>query len=192
MQQHVLTIGSAPMPCLHDFFEDCPAVSRRPLAISGTGLGFERRALERILQFITSSTGDRREIVHEVDRVFDLVGDAAGELTGEAELSRSAPGVPARFSQFRKRLDQFGGALLDLLFETDGRPVLVPPEADQARLHCHGTPRRARHVGDLIAAPVGMTMSTATTDNSAHSGRQPLSDGQQRCGRHTTIRSELS
>ena len=77
-----LTIESARLPC-------CTTFSRLP----ASDLHQLRRLLlvlrapsERVLQLVNEFDRQGREIVHEVERVFDLVRDAGGQLTERGEL----------------------------------------------------------------------------------------------------------
>ena len=91
VQQHVLDDGIGTLAVLHDLVEI--ALQRiRNLADLGSQLAVEVRACKRLPQFVDEFDRDRREIVDEIERVLDLVGDAGGELPerGEAARCRSA------------------------------------------------------------------------------------------------------
>jgi hypothetical protein len=45
-----------------------------------------RHSPERLLQFVDQFDGDPREVIDEVERVLDLVGDARRQLTKRGEL----------------------------------------------------------------------------------------------------------
>ena len=71
----------------------------------------ERRASQRLAQFVEQFARQRREIVDEVQRVLDLVGDAGGELAERGELFRLHQPV-LRLAQIVERGGEFARARL--------------------------------------------------------------------------------
>ena len=170
MQQHVLDDRIRALAVLHDLVE-VAAQHLRELGDLGAGLGIELRALERILQFVDQLDGNRREVVDEIERVLDLVGDAGGELAERGELLGLHQAV-LRGPQFLQRLRQFGGALLDFLFEADRRLLLFRHELIEGDRIVAEYFDGARHFGDLIAATGGNHDVAPAADDGAHAARQ--------------------
>src|SRR4029077_17234378 len=74
MQQHVLDDRVGALTMLHDLVEI--ALERiRNLTDLRAQFGVKVRTAKRLPQFVDKFDGDGREIVHEVERVLDLVGD---------------------------------------------------------------------------------------------------------------------
>ena len=87
MQQHVLDDGIRTLAVLHDLVEI--ALQRiRNLADLCSQLVVEVRTAKRLPQFVNEFDRNRREIVDEIERVLDLVGDTGGELTKRGEFLR--------------------------------------------------------------------------------------------------------
>ena len=80
-----LTMELARLPC-------CTTFSRLSLQHAGQfvdllpRLVVERGGLEHLVQFVGQFDRERREIVDEIERVLDLVGDAGGELAERGQL----------------------------------------------------------------------------------------------------------
>ena len=70
-------------------------------------------AAERLPQFVDEFDRDGREIVDEIERVLDFVGDAGGQLAERGELLRlhqpvlRGPQILQRFRQIGRALAQF-------------------------------------------------------------------------------------
>ena len=78
----------------------------------------EASTLKLLLQFTDEVDGERREIVDEIERVLDLVGDAGGHLAERGELLGLNQAV-LRGSQFFQRFRQFARARLNALEQAD-------------------------------------------------------------------------
>ena len=89
VQQHVLDDGIRTLAVLHDLVE--VALQRIGIISVISARSLVRRgwaSSEACLQFIDKLGRNRREIIDEIERVFDLVRDASGELTERGELLR--------------------------------------------------------------------------------------------------------
>ncbi len=113
MQQHVLDDRIAPLPC-------CTTFSRLLLTIRVSS-SISSRAFASIavdpsssLSSSTSSRRQRREIVDEIERVLDFVGDAGRELAEGRKLFGLHQAILRR-AQFLQRKRKLAGACLDLV-----------------------------------------------------------------------------
>ena len=77
MQQHVLDDGVGPLAVLHNPFE-VAAQGAGELPDFGAGLFVGFDADESVFQLLDQFDGNPREIIDEIERVLDLVGDASG------------------------------------------------------------------------------------------------------------------
>ena len=87
----------------------------------------ERRGLDHVGHFADQLARQRREIVDEIERVLDLVGDAGGELAEGSELFRLDQPI-LRFAQVVERGGELLGARLHLVEQArvlDGDDGLV-------------------------------------------------------------------
>ena len=97
-----LTIESARLPC-------CTIFSRLPCSVSAKSVISARAAVvdfhfrQFLLQFVDQLDRERGEIVDEIERVFDLVGDAGGQLAERSEFFGLHQAV-LRGAQFLQRL----------------------------------------------------------------------------------------
>ena len=113
MQQHVLDDRIGALAVLHHLFE---------IALQHMGelvdllarLVVERGRLEHVVQFVDQFRRQRREIVDEIERVLDLMGDAGGELAERSQLLGLHQAV-LRGAQIVERQRQLLGALLHLV-----------------------------------------------------------------------------
>src|SRR3974390_2567707 len=87
VQQHVLDNGIRPFAVLHDLGEIAPQCIRQ-LGNLGSRFLVNRYSAQGILQFINQLSGYRGEVIDEIERVLDLVGNASGELAEGGELLR--------------------------------------------------------------------------------------------------------
>ena len=79
MLQHILDDGIRASAMMHDLVEI--ALQRVGQFIDfSAGFIVEWHALQGVLQFIDQFGRDTREIVDEIERVLDLVGDTGGQL----------------------------------------------------------------------------------------------------------------
>ena len=85
MQQHVLDDRVGALAVLHDLVE-IALQHIGDLVDLGAQLVVEMYAAKRLAQFVDEFDRDGREIVDEIERVLDLVGDAGGQLTERGEL----------------------------------------------------------------------------------------------------------
>ena len=101
------------MPC-------CSIFSRLPRSVSVSSSISARvfssnwPRCKRLLQLVEQLGGERREVVDEIERVLDLVGDAGGQLAQRGELLGLHQAV-LRGLQILQRLRQFAGAGFDAL-----------------------------------------------------------------------------
>ena len=82
-----LTIESARLPCCTTFSR-LPSQHVRQLGDVGARLIVDGTAASSLLQLVEQLGRERGEIVDEVERVLDLMGDAGGELAERGELFR--------------------------------------------------------------------------------------------------------
>ena len=85
MQQHVLDDRVGALAVLHHFFE-VAAQHVRQLGNVGPRLVVDGNGRERLLQLVDQFGGKRGEVVDEIERIFDFMGDAGGQLTERGEL----------------------------------------------------------------------------------------------------------
>src|SRR3974390_1656429 len=85
MQQHVLDNGIRPLAVLHDLGEIAPQCVSE-LGNLGSRFLVNHYAAQGILQFIDQFGRNTGEIIDEIERVLDLVGNASGELTKRSKL----------------------------------------------------------------------------------------------------------
>ena len=119
MQQHVLDDGVGALAVLHDLGE---VVLQKPgqLIDLGADLVGDRSLLQDIIELVGEFDRQRREIVDEIERVLDLVGDAGGELAERGQLLGLDQAV-LRGAQIVQRFGKLARALLDLLEQVDIR-----------------------------------------------------------------------
>src|SRR5208337_3800257 len=87
MQEHVLDDRVSALAVLDDLVE--VAVNRADQLFRLLALArLERRALDHIGELADQLARQGREIIDEIERVLDLVGDAGGELAEGGELFR--------------------------------------------------------------------------------------------------------
>src|ERR1700730_17525790 len=111
--QHVFHDGVGALAVLNDLFE--VALQRlRQFVQFAAYLGVERGARKQVVHLFDQFRQQRREIVDEVERVLDLVGDTGGKLAERGELLRLHQSV-LRGAQFLKRGGEFFGACLGFL-----------------------------------------------------------------------------
>ena len=84
MQQHVLDDGVGALAVLHDLVEVAVSMLRQLRDLAAERLA--EAGLPSLAQFVDQVDGERGEVVDEVERVLDLVGDAGGELAERGEL----------------------------------------------------------------------------------------------------------
>ena len=113
MQQHVLDDGIGALAVLDHFPEIVLQEAGQFIDFLADIVGKGGR-LERIVQFIGQFRRKRREIIDEIERVLDLVGDAGGELTEGGEFLGLHQAV-LRGAQFVQRGRQLPGACLYLI-----------------------------------------------------------------------------
>ncbi len=101
---------SARLPCCADLVE-VVAQGIGQLGDFAARLIVGRHPPERLLQFVDQLDRDAREVVHEIERVLDLVGDARRQLTKRGELLCLDKAILSG-AQVLKRFRQFPGALL--------------------------------------------------------------------------------
>jgi hypothetical protein len=87
VQQHVLDDGVGTSAMLHDLAE-IVAQRIRQFGDFAACLVVGLHALQGFMQFIDQFHRNAREIIHEIERVLDLMGNARGELTERGELLR--------------------------------------------------------------------------------------------------------
>jgi hypothetical protein len=85
MQQHVLDDGIGAFAMLHDFFE-IGFEHLRELADLLLDLFGQLRRLQHLVEFVGELDGQRGEIVDEIERILDLVGDSGRELAEGGQL----------------------------------------------------------------------------------------------------------
>ncbi len=85
MQQHVLDDGVGALAVLHDLFEIVLQQSGHFIDFLALLVG-ERGRPQHVVQFVGQLGRKRREIIDEIERVLDLVGDAGGELAERGQL----------------------------------------------------------------------------------------------------------
>ena len=88
MQQHVFDDGIGTFAVLHDLVEIAAATCPLVRLISLRLFSLRLTSLNASCNSSISSAGDPREIVDEIERVLDLVGDASRELAERGELLR--------------------------------------------------------------------------------------------------------
>ena len=82
MLQHAFYDAVGPLPVVVDLFQVL-------LQIAGNGFGFGDVSLvELLVHFIHQFRAHLREVVHKVERVLDLVGDAGRELAQACHFFR--------------------------------------------------------------------------------------------------------
>src|SRR5215468_4347338 len=85
VQQHVLDDGVGAFTVLHDLVE-IVAQGVRQFGYFGECISIDLRFAESFLKFVDQFSRYTREIVDEVERVLDLMGDAGGELAERSQL----------------------------------------------------------------------------------------------------------
>ena len=117
MQQHVLDDAIGTLAVLHDLLE-IAAQHVRQLVDLLARLVVDRQALHDALQLVDQLARDGREIVDKIERVFDLVSDAGGELTERGELLRLDEAV-LRGAQILQRCGQLARTSLHAFEQTN-------------------------------------------------------------------------
>ncbi len=113
MQQHVLDDRIGTLAVLHDLVE-IVAQGVRQFGDFGPGLVVGCHPRQRLFQFVDQLDGNAREIVDEIERVFDLVRNAGGELAERGKLLGLHKAV-LRGAQIVQRLAQIVGALAQFI-----------------------------------------------------------------------------
>jgi hypothetical protein len=85
MQQHVLDDGVGPLAVLNDLAETV-AQCIGQFCDFGSRLVVGRHPPERLLQIVDQLDRNAREVVNEVERVLDLMGDTRSQLAKRCEL----------------------------------------------------------------------------------------------------------
>ena len=87
MRQHALDDAVGPIAVLGDFFE-VAGQHRHDLIDLGASVRAQRaeRRLCRLLEFVEQLHRERCEIVDEIERILDFVGNARGQLTERGHL----------------------------------------------------------------------------------------------------------
>src|SRR5262249_47626041 len=83
--QHILDDGIRPSAMMNDLVEIALQCVGQFLNFSA-GLIVERYALQCVSQFIDQFGRDPREIIHEIERVLDLVRDTGSQLTKQGKF----------------------------------------------------------------------------------------------------------
>src|SRR3974390_274641 len=113
VQQHVLDNRIGPFAVLHDLGKIAPQCVCK-LDNLGPRFLVYRYSAQGILQFIDQFGRNTREVIDEIERVLDLVGNAGGELTEGGELLRLNKAILRR-PQVVQRFRQFPRAGFDVL-----------------------------------------------------------------------------
>ena len=87
MQQHVLDDGIGALAVLHDLIEVVAQGIGQFIDLRTRFLG-QWPLVKSILQFVDQLDRDTGEVIHEVERVLDLVGDARRQLTERGQFLR--------------------------------------------------------------------------------------------------------
>ena len=87
MEQHVLDDGVGALAVL-DHLLEIALQQFRQLVHGGLHPVVDPRAVEQLAKLADQLSRNRREIVYEVQRILDLMGDARCELTQRGELFR--------------------------------------------------------------------------------------------------------
>ncbi len=85
MQQHVLDDRIGAVAMLHDLVEVAADDADQFIRLFAPAF-LKRRASQHLAQFVEQLARKGREVVDEIQRVLDLVGDARGELAKRGEL----------------------------------------------------------------------------------------------------------
>src|SRR5262249_16849673 len=85
VQQHLLDDGVCALAVLNNLAEIVPQ-SVRQFGYFSACLSVSLYPLQAFLQFIDQLDGNSREVVDEIERVFDFVGDASGQLAERGKL----------------------------------------------------------------------------------------------------------
>ena len=180
MQQHVLHDRIGALAVLNHLVEIAADGPDQFVGLVALGLVQAARLDQRSAQFVDQLARQGGEIVDEIERVLDLVGDAGGELAERGELFRLDQPV-LRLAQVVERGGEFFRARLHLVEQAhvlDRDHGLVGEGLDDLDLACgemsrllarqhqraldpsfrsSGTPRRARAASP--ATPIGTTYS---------------------------------
>src|SRR5215475_777966 len=85
MQKHVLDNGVCALAVLHHLLKIAPQCVHQ-LCDFGTSLIVEACVCDCLTQFLNQLSRDSRKIIHEIERVLDLVCDTGGQLTKRGKL----------------------------------------------------------------------------------------------------------
>src|ERR1700720_3051806 len=87
MQQHILYNRVCALAMLHDLVE-IALQHIRDLINFRTPFAVEANAIEHLTQFVNKLNTDTREVVDEIERILNLVGNSGSELTERSKLFR--------------------------------------------------------------------------------------------------------
>jgi len=113
VQQHILDDGVGAFAVLNDLVE-VVAQSVRQFSDFAARFVIARHSAKAFPQFVDQFRRNPREIVDEIERVFDLVGNARCELPERCQLLGLDKAILRR-PQVLQRLGQFARAALDTL-----------------------------------------------------------------------------